>query len=120
MVFHWGVLGHDLTLNPVIAARAAAMDFPGFGHDESRVMHRQQFAVAQTCSLPYRGLAIRKALKDSPRSKRTVTQPNAIRRYSRVQLCATDISRTRSFTAGNPDFSSITSRRRIGDCIPTG
>ena len=34
-------------LEPRIAriARIAAIDLPGFGHDESRVMHRQQFAA---------------------------------------------------------------------------
>jgi hypothetical protein len=39
------VLALDLAINPVVAVRAAAIDLPGFGHDESRVMHRQQFAA---------------------------------------------------------------------------
>jgi hypothetical protein len=33
-----------LAINPVVAVRVAAINLPGFGHDESRVMHRHQFA----------------------------------------------------------------------------
>jgi hypothetical protein len=39
------VLELDLAINPVITVRVAAIDLPGFGHDESRVMYRQQFAA---------------------------------------------------------------------------
>ena len=35
----------DLAINPVVAVRVAAMDLPGFGHDETRVMHRHKFAA---------------------------------------------------------------------------
>jgi hypothetical protein len=35
----------------VIAVRVAAIDLPGFGHDESRVMHRQQFATRRDSAL---------------------------------------------------------------------
>ena len=39
------VLELDLAINPVIAIRVAAIDLPGFGHDESFVVNRQQFAA---------------------------------------------------------------------------
>jgi len=39
------LLALDVAINPVMAVRVAAIDVPGFGHDESRVMHRQQFAA---------------------------------------------------------------------------
>jgi hypothetical protein len=43
--FRQRVMCYDLAINPVISIRVAAIHLPGFGHDESRVMHRQQFAA---------------------------------------------------------------------------
>src|SRR5438105_1950147 len=45
--------------------------------------------VAQICNLLYRRFAICEALPFAPRSRRAEALPNAIRRYSRLQICAT-------------------------------
>jgi hypothetical protein len=45
-------------------------------------------AVAQICNLLYRGFLIRQAWKIRVVSFVADTQPNAIRRYSRFQICA--------------------------------
>jgi hypothetical protein len=50
------VLELDLAINAVIAVRVAAIDLPGFRHDASRVMHRQQLAC-------WEGLKARKGLR---------------------------------------------------------
>ena len=52
--------------------------------DESKVE-----AVAQIFNLLYRGFAIRLALETAWLSESFNPQPNAIRRYSRFQICAT-------------------------------
>jgi len=46
--------------------------------------------VAQIFNLPYRGFAIRKGSKTLKPLEGADSQPNAIRRDSRVQLCATN------------------------------
>jgi len=56
--------------------------------------------VAQNCILPYRGFAIRRALDWSD------AWPNAIRRYSRLQICATCSAASRTALAqGGEDLA---------------
>jgi len=46
-------------------------------------------AVAQSCTLPYRRFVICNALDDLRARERANALPNAIRRYSRLKICAT-------------------------------
>lgn len=46
-------------------------------------------AVAQNCNLLYRGLTVRRRPEILSKSIGSHVQPNAIRRYSRLQICAT-------------------------------
>ena len=46
------VLELDLAINPVVAVRVAAIDLPGFGHDESRVVHKQRFSNSPESTSP--------------------------------------------------------------------
>ena len=51
--------------------------------EDYRRAHPDTATVAQSCTLLYRGFVIR------PASWQTTALPNAIRRYSRLYICAT-------------------------------
>ena len=59
----------------------------------TRMLRGEPGGVAQSCTLPYRGFVIRRSEWVPTLIRITQALPNAIRRYGRVQLCATAIPR---------------------------
>jgi hypothetical protein len=74
-------------------------------------MEPHGIGVAQIFNLPYRGFAIRMPLGICEGTVLTNAMPNAIRRYSRLQICAAE---HRSAAHSGPEVSNVLFNKHTG------